>query len=228
MALASDIPTLWATAGPADRQAILRHLVEGVEIEATEHSEVTRLTIRWVGGGISRHELVRPVHTYERLGDLPRLLERIRELLAAGQRSGLIATRLNAEGFRSPRGDQQFTADRIRQIVCRFGLRERRPTLPGDVPKLERHEAWMTDLAEELSIPIPTLMAWCKRGWVEARKVEATVLRWVVWADESEKDRLRQLAGGRASGLRHPYPVALTTPRRMQNKKAHNDEQMPI
>jgi DNA invertase Pin-like site-specific DNA recombinase len=223
MALASDIPALWATAGPADRQAILRHLVEGVEIEATEHSEVTRLTIRWVGGGVSRHELVRPVHTYERLGKFPRLLERIRELMAAGHRSGLIATRLNAEGFRSPRGDQQFTSDRIRQIVCRFGLRERRSALPADAPKLKRHETWMTDLAEELAIPIPTLMAWCKRGWVEARKVEATVLRWVVWADEAEKSRLKQLAGGRASGLQHPYPVELTTPRRLRNKNVCND-----
>ncbi len=50
MALASDILAQWATAGPADRQAILRHLVEGVEIEAAEDSEATRLTIRWVGG----------------------------------------------------------------------------------------------------------------------------------------------------------------------------------
>ena len=81
----------------------------------------------------------------------------------------------------------------------------------------------MTDLAEELSIPIPTLMAWCRRGWVEARKVEAAVLRWAVWADEKEKSRLKQLAGGRASGLRHPYPVELTTPGRLRNKKACSD-----
>jgi hypothetical protein len=87
LALSSDIPALWAIAGPADRRAILRHLVERVEIEATEDSEATRLTIRWVGGGVSRHELVRPVHTYERLREFPRLLERIRELMAAGQRS---------------------------------------------------------------------------------------------------------------------------------------------
>ena len=218
-ALASDIPALWATAGPADRLAILRHLVEGVEIEATEHSEATRLTIRWVGGGISRHELVRPVHTYERLGDFPRLLERIRELMAAGRRSGLIATQLNAEGFRSPKGDQRFTADRIRQIVCRFGLRSRRSTLPADAPRLESDEAWMTDLAEELSIPIPTLMAWCQRGWAQAWKVEAAVPRWVVWADAAEKGRLKRLAGSRAGGLRHPYPVELTTPTRLRNKK---------
>lgn len=218
-ALATDIPALWATAVAAERQAILRHLVERVEIEATEHSEATRLSIHWVGGGISRHELVRPVSTYERLGDLPRLRERIRELLAAGRRSGQIAAQLNAEGFRSPKGDQRFTADRIRQVVCRLGLRPRRSSLPADAPRLRCHEAWMTDLAEELAIPIPTLMAWCKRGWVEARKVEAAVLRWVVWADAAEKTRLKRLAGGRASGLQYPYPPELTTPKRRRDRR---------
>jgi hypothetical protein len=187
VALASDIPALWMTAGPVERQAILRHLVERVEIEAAANSEVTRVAIRWVSGGISRHELARPVFRYEQLSEYTRLVERIRELLSAGQRSGLIATRLNAEGFRSPRGSLRFTANRIRQIVCRFGLRPRRSTLPDDAPRLRHHETWMTDLAEELSIPIPTLMAWCKRGWVEARKVEAVVFRWVVWADTAEK-----------------------------------------
>jgi hypothetical protein len=143
--------------------------------------------------------------------------------MAAGQRSGPIAAQLNAEGFRSPKGDQRFTAERIRQIVCRFGLRARRSALPADAPRLEHHEAWMTDLAEELAIPIPTLMAWCKRGWVEARKVEAAVPRWVVWADAAEKGRLKRLAGGRAAGLPHPYPVELTTPSRLRGGDTCSD-----
>src|SRR5262249_33255783 len=200
-ALAADVPGLWATARPADRQALIRHVVERVEIHATEDSEDTVVTIRWVGGGVSRHELVRPVSTYERLGSLPRLLARVRELLAAGVRSGLIAERLNAEGFRSPKGDQRFTADRIRQMVCRFRLRPRRSRSSADAPRLARQETWMTDLADELGIPIPTLMAWCRRGWVEARKVDAPDPRWAVWADEEEKGRMRRLAGGRGSGL---------------------------
>lgn len=188
-----------------------------MEIEATEHSEATRLTVRWVGGGISRHELVRPVFTYEQLGDLPRLRERVRELLAAGTRSGEVAARLNVEGFRSPRGDQRFTADRIRQLVCRLGLRPRRRREAG-ATRLRRHEVWMTDLADELAISIPTLTAWCRRGWVEARKVETPELRWAVWADGTEKERMQRLAGGRSSGLTHPYPAELITPKRVRQK----------
>jgi DNA invertase Pin-like site-specific DNA recombinase len=221
-ALAADVPGLWEAAGPADRQALIRHLVERVEIHATEDSEDTVVTIRWVGGGVSRHDLVRPVSTYERLGTFPRLLARVGELLAAGVRSGLIAARLNAEGFRSPKGDQRFTAERVRQFVCRFHLRPRRSRSSADAPRLARHEAWMTDLADELGIPIPTLMAWCQRGWVEARKVDAPDPRWAVWADEEEKGRMRRLAGGRGSGLRYPYPPELTTPKRCRAKKSRS------
>jgi hypothetical protein len=80
----------------------------------------------------------------------------------------------------------------------------------------------MTDLADELEIPIPTLMAWCQRGWVEARKVNAPDPRWAVWADEEEKGRMRRLAGGRGSGLRYPYPPELTTPKRCRAKKGRS------
>lgn len=216
-AVAADIPGLWASAGAADRQAIVRHLVARVEVAATATSEVARLTVRWVGGDISRHEVIRPVGQYGQLERLPQLLARIRELMGTGTRSGEIAARLNAEGFRSPRGDQRFTADRIRQIVGRFGLRPQRCRETGAI-RLRRHEVWMTDLAEELDIPIPTLMAWCRRGWVEARKVETHELRWVVWADATEKKRMQRLAGGRSSGLTYPYPVELITPKRIRQK----------
>lgn len=216
-AVAADIPGLWASAGAADRQAIVRHLVERVDVAATTNSEVTRLTVRWVGGGISQHEVIRPVGQYGQLERLPQLLARLRELMAAGTRSGEIAARLNAEGFRSPRGDQRFTADRIRQIIGRFGLRPRRCRETGTT-RLRRHEVWMTDLADELGIPIPTLTAWCRRGWVEARKVETHELRWAVWADATEKKRMQRLAGGRSGGLTYPYPAELITPKRLRQK----------
>ena len=218
-ALANDVPALWSGAESADRKAILRQLVERVELEATANSERARIAIRWVGGGVSHHELTRPVFAYERLREFPRSLDRIRERMAAGQRSGLIAEVLNGEGFRSPRGDQRFAADRVRQIVHRCPLRPRRPPPDQAGFSFRPHEAWMTDLADELAIPIPTLMAWCNRGWVEARKVEADVFRWVIWADEAEKERRKRLAGGRASGLRYPYPPELPPPRRSQQSR---------
>ena len=80
--------------------------------------------------------------------------------------------------------------------------------------RLRRHEVWMTDLANELAIP--TLTAWCRRGWVEARKVETHKLHWAVWVDATEKKRMQPLAGGRSSGLTSPAPAELITPKRVR------------
>jgi hypothetical protein len=170
------------------------------------------IALRWAGDGVSRHGITRPVGSYERLGDFPLLLARIRELRAAGHRSAEIAATLNAEGFRSPRGDQRFTADRVRRVSSRRGLRERHARGLADGILLGPDEVWMTDLADELGVPTPTLMAWCHKGWVHARKVPAPEPRWLVWADGTEKDRLRRLGEGRRRGLSHPYPAELTTP----------------
>jgi hypothetical protein len=212
-ALSSDIPALWATAGPADRQEIIRHLVERVELGVTAESERVDVTVRWAGGGVSVHAITRPVGSYERLRDFPRLLERIRALRASGHRSASIAPTLNAEGFHAPKNDQRFTADRVRQITSRWGLRERRSRDAANGIQPGPDEIWMTDLAIAMDIPIPTLTAWCRKGWVHARKVATPEPRWLVWADDEERERLRHLGAGRRGGLRYPYPNELKTPR---------------
>lgn len=211
--LAADIPALWATAGPAERKAIIRHLVERVEVGASKNSEQVAVTIRWTGGHVSCHAISRPVGKYERLRDFPRLLARIRELRSEGRRSAEIAACLNAEDFRSPKGDQRFTADRVRQFVARFQLNERRLAGDAEAARLDEGEVWMTDLAVELGIPVATLTAWCRKGWVHARKVEAVESRWAVWVDGEEKDRLRRLGAGRGGGVKYPYPAELKEPK---------------
>jgi DNA invertase Pin-like site-specific DNA recombinase len=212
-ALSSDIPALWAAAEPADRQEMIRHLVERVEVGAKRDSEYVDVTVQWAGGGVSVHAIMRPVGSYERLRDFPRLLERIRALRAAGHQSASIAVTLNAEGFHAPKNDQRFTADRIRQVTSRWGLRERRPRDAANGIQPGPDEIWMTDLAIELDIPIPTLTAWCRKGWVQARKVATPEPRWLVWADSEERKRLRRLSEGRRGGLTYPYPAELKTPR---------------
>jgi hypothetical protein len=130
-----------------------------------------------------------------------------------GRQSGEIAAILNAEGYRAARGDGRFTADRVRQLVSRLGLGRPRRGMSADEVRLEPGEVWMTELACELGIPIPTLTAWCRKGWVRARKVMTPEPRWAVWADDVEKDRVRRLQAARSSGVAHPYPASLTTPR---------------
>jgi hypothetical protein len=153
------------------------------------------------------------VGSYEQLGGFPALSARIRVLKAAGRQSGEIAAILNAEGSRAARGDGRFTADRVRQLVSRLGLGGARRGMSADEAWLGPGEVWMTELACELGIPIPTLTAWCRKGRVRARKVMTPGPRWAVWADEVEKERVRRLQAARSSGVAHPYPASLTTPR---------------
>src|SRR5438067_562628 len=79
--LARDLPALWRAAGTtaADRQRIVRLLVEEVVVAVQGDSERVDVTIRWVGGDSSRHGLVRPVRRYEQMADYGRLLSRIDE-----------------------------------------------------------------------------------------------------------------------------------------------------
>ena len=211
-ALASDIPALWESAGPEDRQEIIRHLIERVEVEVAGRTERVSVTVRWTGGVVSVHHVNKPVFSYEQLHDFQRLSARIRELKDAGQQSGEIAAQLNAEGYRAARGDGRFTADRVRQVVSRLGLGRPKPATPGQEARLRSGEVWMTELACELKIPIPTLTAWCRKGWVHARKVMTPDPRWAVKIDAAERDRLRRLHAAHGSGMAHPYPARLTTP----------------
>jgi hypothetical protein len=100
-ALASDIPALWQAPATtnADRQSIIRCLVQRAVVEVEPNSEDTALTIHWVGGFESRHEFARPVRTYDQLHDGNLLMKRIVELHDDGHTAEQTAEILNAEGF---------------------------------------------------------------------------------------------------------------------------------
>jgi hypothetical protein len=66
-------------------------------------------------------------------------------------------------------------------------------------------------------IPSGTLAAWIGRGWVRARRADEPIQRWILWADEAERKRLRQL---------HRRPVADEARRRWTeatSQETHHD-----
>jgi len=63
-------------------------------------------------------------------------------------------------------------------------------------------------------MPTTTLHNWVRRGWVEARKLNDRRGHWVLWADEDEIRRLRQLRTTKQGWPDRPYPESLTTPKR--------------
>jgi DNA invertase Pin-like site-specific DNA recombinase len=204
--LCASVAALWHAPGTtaADRKQIVRCVVERVIVVADKATELNEVTIVWHGGVTTRHEVARPVGRYEQLKDFRRLTERIKQLHQEGLHLAQIAVRLNAEGFVPPRRRGAFTAGTIGSLVRDLGLVGElfRDDLVGE------DEWWIPDLARRLGVIAQKVHYWAKRGWVHARRTPSGK-HLIVWADEDEVHRLRQLAGRKNSWIaaRHPELV---------------------
>jgi len=209
-ALAFDIPALWNAAGTtnADRKEMIRCVVERVVVRVCHDSEFVDVTIQWAGGYESQHEIVRPVATYAQLRDFEQLMNRVVQLREGGHTAAEIAERLNAEGFRPPKRNGQFTPPVIYQLLKRRGLigneRSHDELLGSD-------EWWLTDLARELAMSHMKLRDWAKRGWLHSRKTPLQG-RWILWADPQELSRLCQFLTQSRRGV-NAYTSQLRTPK---------------
>jgi hypothetical protein len=214
-ALAAHIPDLWEaeTTTAADRKAVARHLIDRVVVAVRDDSEYVDVTIHWLGGMTSAHDLIRPVGRYEQMRDYAGLLGRIRELREQGRSTGQVAEQLNREGWRPPRRRATFNAPMIRKLISRSGLAGQRVEPTGASDLLGSHEWWFSELARELDMPPATLYSWLRRGWVQARQLPGACGRWIVWADEDELGRLRRLRARPRSWSEDPPPKDLTTPK---------------
>lgn len=215
LALSQDLPALWRghTTTPEDRQTIARLLIEQVTVMVEGNTDRVDVELRWAGGFVSRHTLVRPVQTYEQLSNYDELVGRIDALRAERKTLSEIAETLNAAGFHPPKRSSRFT----KAILSRF-LRDRGihtgplPHSVTDENHLQTNEWWLADLAAELSMPIATLHRWQRVGWIRSRKVTEAGGRWAIYADVDELVRLRHLrASPRA--WPEPYPRELITPK---------------
>ena len=217
LSLASDIPSLWRspTTTPSDRRVIIRYLIDRVEVAVQGETEWGDVVIHWAGGFVSRHEVRRPVSRLEQLRDFSALMDRVLELHRVGKASGEIADRLNAEGFHPAKRRETFNSSMVRQMLSRKLRSGPRPRALTEMSPLQKHEWWLTDLARELSIPVPTVHTWLRRGWIISRKLPGPRGRWILWADADELDRLRRLRGCPRGWADQPYPAELTTPKPM-------------
>ena len=223
MAMAEDLPALWHahSTTPEDRQTIARLLLEQVTVTVEGHTDRVEVELRWAGGFLSRHALIRPVQTYEQLSNYGELVARIEALRREDQTVSEIAATLNAEGFHPPKRSRQFTP----AILSCF-LRER-SVRTGPLPRsvtneqhLEADEWWLADLAAKLAMPIATLHRWRRVGWITSRKVMKAGGRWAIYADADERARLRRLRDS-PRGWPQPYPNELITPKPKTEESAH-------
>jgi DNA invertase Pin-like site-specific DNA recombinase len=190
--LASDLPALWhaETTTAADRQAIIRQLVERVVVTVQGESEQVDLEIHWIGGHRTQTRRRRPVARLDQLSYYPALLARAAALHQQGLSRGAIAEGLNAEGWRPAKRRQTFTADMVRSLLVRQGLSSSKAQ-PRSVAR-EADEWTLPELASTLAMPHPSLYAWLRKGQLQARYDQGAG-QWLIRADTSELQRLRAL-----------------------------------
>jgi DNA invertase Pin-like site-specific DNA recombinase len=214
-ALATDIPALWAAPGSTatERKELVRCLLERVVVGVRGNTEQVDVALHWVGGFVSRHEVVRPVNGYEQLGDINRLKERTRQLRKEGQSAAQIAERLNQEGFHPATGLSPFTRGSVTRLLTIWGLwgewDDQAVCGPGE---------WrLPDLVRKLRIHPSRLHRWIRRGWVRARRPRAGSC-YLIWADDEELKRLRRLRDHAEAHPSAPYPAEATSAPRPQSR----------
>jgi DNA invertase Pin-like site-specific DNA recombinase len=213
--LARDLPELWhaQTTTPADRQRLVRFLVERIEVGVQGESDRVDVTIQWAGGSVSQHTLARPVQRYDQLADYARLGARVAELRAEGRSMAEVADCLNREGFHPPKRAERFSPAMVGGFLAKGGRSGPRPRALSAAGMLRRGEWLLSDLARELGMPAATLHSWRRLGWVRARKLPVPGGHWAIWAAGPELKRLTRLRRYRRARRDQPIPAELTSPK---------------
>jgi DNA invertase Pin-like site-specific DNA recombinase len=218
--LADDIPQLWQadTTTAADRQRLIRFLIEQIQVGVQGETDQVEVTIRWAGGCVSRHTLTRAVQRYDQLADYGRLRARIDELRAEGKSMACVAECLNQEGFHPPKRAERFNSAMVAGFLSKGGRSGPRPQALSAAGLLQKGEWLLTDLARQLGMPSATLHRWRKVGWVQARKLPVPGGHWALWADNAEMKRLTRLRRHHRARRDQPIPAELTTPKARKKK----------
>ena len=193
-------------------------LLQRVTVDIQGDSEQVEVTLHWVGGVRSQHDLQRPVARYAQLSTCPMLIARIDTLRQEGDSFEQIAQHLNHESFSPPKRTARFTGSMVARLLSAHGLHGPRPRAMRDGIVLHPHEYWLPDFARRLNMPIATVHKWQRLGWVHSRKVTVAAGRWAIWADDDELERLRQLRAYKRKWPEPRYPEALTTPKRRDDE----------
>lgn len=171
--LTDDLPVLWRTetTTQAERQTIVRLLLERVLVEVVAGTERVRVECHWHGGSRTTHELTRPVARLSTLSTYAALTARAAELRRAGHEYAKIADILNGEGWRPAKRRDTFNAQMVHHLLLKSGaetLKYRRR--PAQIERLD-NEWTIRELAEEIGMPQPTLYTWVQKGRLSCRSV---------------------------------------------------------
>ncbi len=117
--LTEDIPALWSASSTtaADRQSLVRQLVDRVVVTLQGNTEQMLVEVQWAGGDRTCVPLIRPVGSLKQLSYYPDLLQRVIDLRTEGADPRAIARRLRAEGWRSVKGNSDWTVLQVGRLL---------------------------------------------------------------------------------------------------------------
>ncbi|MEM8810928.1 MAG: hypothetical protein AAGF01_33380 [Cyanobacteria bacterium P01_G01_bin.38] len=98
---------------------------------------------------------------------------------------------MNQAEFRPSKHTQTFKGYAVYELMRTLGLTH---FTVANIPSVELgpHEWWLRELAQALEMPLSTLSSWRRREKLQARQVSQADRRWIIWADETELERLKQ------------------------------------
>jgi hypothetical protein len=193
--LAKDVPAIWyaPTTTNAERQAIVRQLVDRVIVTVEGETEKALVDIEWVGGWRTQRSIVRPVRALSQLSYHSELISRVKALHLKGRCAEDIAKDLNGNGLRPPKRRATFNKAMVERLLLQLDLRSLKRTRrksPRENVNPRRGEWTLLALARELDMPDTTLYYWLRRGDLPGRKASNGV--WLVRAKKGEVEELRR------------------------------------
>jgi DNA invertase Pin-like site-specific DNA recombinase len=208
--LAQNVPALWHAAATtqAERQTIVRLLLERVLVAVVDATEQLRVECHWHGGHRTQHRLTRPVARLTTLSTYPELVRRAGELRQAGHGFAVIADMLNGEGWRPAKRRDTFNAPMVHHLLTRAGVIA--PKYRRRAREIERgaNEWTIRELAAQIGMPEPTLYNWVQQGRLRSRVVQTSVGRAkLVQADVETIIELKAIRTTPAPWHRRPPPI---------------------
>ena len=170
--LASAIPELWhaETTTPADRQRLVRFLIERIVVDVQGTSERVTLTIHWMGGFSSCHELGARSNV---TSNWPTIRVCVRGSRTACSRNdhGSGSRVLEPRRVPTPEAGQAIHQRMVAGFLAKGGRSGPRPRALAASGLLRKKEWLLSDLARKLGMPPATMHRWRKAGWVHAPEV---------------------------------------------------------
>jgi len=181
--LAEDVPALWraSTTTAADRQELVRLLLERVVVTVVGMTETVTVDCYWAGGVRTQTQIRRPIGQWAQVSNYEGLIGRLTELCGEGLAHSAMADRLTAEGWRSARMGGDITDRMVQALIRKHGLCYRRRVRIADVVARQPGEETVLEAANRVGIPRGTLLCWLRQGKLKGRLTNVAGRRiWLV------------------------------------------------